>query len=60
MYNETSKRAALKYQRTLKRLFLWVKPEMYEDIATYAKAKGLPIRQLVLRAIDEYRQNHPI
>ncbi len=60
MYNETSKRAALKYQRTLKRLFLWVKPEMYDDIATYAKAKGLPIRQLVLRAIDEYRQNHPI
>ncbi len=59
-YNEVSKRASLKYQKTLKQFRIWVKPEVYEDVAAYAKAKGLPIRQLVLRAIEEYRENHPI
>ena len=59
-YNEVSKRASLKYQQTLKQLHIKIKPEVYDDIAAYAKAKGLPIRQLILRAIEEYRENHPV
>lgn len=59
-YSESSKKATLKYQRTLKHFTIRVKPEIYNDVSEYAKAKEIPIRQLVLRAIEEYRENHPV
>ena len=59
-YNEKSKQTMLKYQRTLKQISLKMKEDVYNDINQYAESIDMPVRQLILVAIKEYRENHPV
>ena len=54
MYNETSKKATMKYLDKLKTISFRVKPEEYERYEAAAKEAGYPsMRQFFIAAIEE-------
>lgn len=59
-YNQDSKQKLLQYQKGLKQIVARMLPEDYEVISNYAKSCDMPMRQLILKSIEEYMINHPI
>ncbi len=54
MYNESMKKATVKYLATLKEIRFRVKPEEYEKMRVAAKEQGYTsMRQFYLAAIEE-------
>ena len=54
MYNETSKKATMKYLDKLKEIRFRVKPEDYDRYEAAAKEAGYPsMRQFFITAIEE-------
>lgn len=54
MYNESSKKATMKYLEKLKEIRFRVKPEDYERYEAAAKEAGYPsMRQFFIDAIEE-------
>lgn len=59
MYNESSKKATMKYLEKLKEIRFRVKPEDYERYEAAAKEAGYPsMRQFFIDAIEEKVKNH--
>lgn len=53
-YNEKRKESTLRYQKKMKEIRFWVKPEEYEMYVNAAEKAGYPsMRQLYLAAIRE-------
>lgn len=53
MYNESKKRAAMRYMATLKEIRFRVKPDYYDKICAAASAEEFPsIRRFILYCID--------
>ena len=58
MYNETSKKATMKYLDKLKEIHFRVKPEEYDRYEVAAKEAGYPsMRQFFIAAIEEKIEN---
>ena len=58
MYNETSKKATMKYLEKLKEIRFRVKPEEYERYEVAAREAGYPsMRQFFIDAIEEKIEN---
>lgn len=54
MYNDSRKRAAMRYMATLKEIRFRVKLEYFDKICVLASAEGFPsIRQFILYCIDQ-------
>ena len=53
MVSESKKKATKKYRATLKNISIQIKPAEYVRITAAAEREGIPLRQFVLRAIDE-------
>lgn len=49
-----------RYSDKMSSISIRVMPEYYEMLSKYAKMVGIPIRQVIIRSIDEYMSNHPI
>ena len=53
MYNESSKKATLKYMKKLKRIPLDVQPEQYAAIKEYAEKQNRPVNTVLKEIIFE-------
>lgn len=54
MYNESAKKATLKYLKTQKQIRFWVRPDFYDQIQTAAAEAGYPsLRQFYIAAIND-------
>lgn len=54
MYNESQKKATMKYLKTQKQIRFWIQPAEYEKIEKAAAAGGFrSLRQFYLYAIQE-------
>lgn len=51
--SEAQQRATKKYQAKLERIYLWLAPELKEQIAAHAEQKGESVNAFVQRAITE-------
>ncbi len=61
MYNETSRKATVKYLAKLKEIRFRVKPEEYEKMQKAAKMQGYEsMRQFFLAAINEKMYNKDV
>ena len=49
-----------RYNAKMSQLNIRITPEYYEMISKYATMSNLPIRQVIIRSLDEYMSNHPI
>lgn len=57
-YNESQKRATMKYLKTQKQIRFWVNPDLYSRIQTAAKDGGFTsLRQFYLFAIENLMHN---
>jgi len=59
-YTDAAKEATKRYQAKLKPISIRVQPEEHEHYKNAADHFGLPLRQFVLQAMDEYIENHSI
>ena len=53
MISDARKNATKKYRATLKNISIQIKPAEYARITAAAEREGVPLRQFVLKAIDE-------
>ena len=60
-YNEARKRATMNYYQNagLKSISIRVPEDMRDRYTDAAKARGIPLRRMILESMDEYIQNHP-
>lgn len=53
MYNDSARKATVKYMKKLKRIPLDVQPEQYEKIKAYADSQGKPVNTVLKEIIFE-------
>ena len=48
-----------KYRNHTKSISLCVTPEYYDKLSLYSKQHNIPIRQIIIKSLVAYMNNHP-